>query len=158
MAAKDLVDEVIVALAAIQTNGAQSLGIRKAFEYAPTLVSPLPAFVNFYQGADRDWPRTAQGMRESVLRVQTVALVALQADSANAERIARPIDNGFTDLLDQHKQLDNLVTAGEVIEAAVVASEYGPYTLHTNGETYLGVEFDVRVRVMEIIKYRSTGA
>ena len=95
------------------------------------------------------------GLREGEHHIRAVALEALQADGADAERQAESIIEAFVYRLDQHKTLDG--TAG-VIEAAVEGYEYGPVTLQTQEQPYLGVSFDVRINVIEAgVTYASSG-
>ena len=128
-------------------------GIKAAFRYAPTAPSPLPAFVNFLERGTYTTPRYP-GQRDGEHHIRAVALVALQADTSDAERIAEPIIDDFTSRLDQHKTLDN--TSG-VIEASVEGWEFGPVTLQTSEPSYLGVSFDVRINTIEQVAYASSG-
>lgn len=141
------------ALATIESATTSSPPIRAAFQYAPTLPTPLPCFVNFIENGNYVTPRYP-GQREGEHHIKAVALVALQADSADAERTAESIIEAFTDRLDQHKTLDG--TAG-VIEAAVESYDYGPVNMQTNEQPYLGVSFDVRIITIEQVTYNSSG-
>ena len=143
------------ALATIEAGTTSSPPIRKAFQYAPTLPTPLPCFVNFIDRGDYVTPRIGQGVRESEQHIRAVALVALQADGADAERTAESIIEAFVHRLDQHKTLDG--TAG-VIEAAVEGYDYGPVTLQQDQQPFLGVSFDVRINTVEEgVTYASSG-
>lgn len=142
--------EILSALTLIEAG---TPGIRKAFEYAPTLVSPLPAFVNFIEGGDYITPRM-MGLREAEQRIRSVAAIALQADSSDAERIARKLVDDFVTRLDQHKTLDG--TAG-VLDANVVKWEYGPVSFQNNEQQFLGVSFEVSVRTIETVTFQSSG-
>ena len=117
----------------------------------------MPAFLNFYERSEYLWPRESNGIREGVHHIRALAVVALQTDSAQAERVARPLMGSFVDRLDQHKTLDGYPTSGEVIEAAVESAEYGPVSLIQSDQPFLGVSFAVRVRTFETVIYRSTG-
>ena len=149
------IGDMRLALATIEAGTTSSPPIRKAFQYAPTLPTPLPCFVNFIDHGNYVTPRIGQGIREGEHRVRAVALVALQADSADAERTAESIIEAFVHRLDQHKTLDG--TAG-VIEASVESYEYGPVTLQQDQQPFLGVSFDVRINTVEEgVTYASSG-
>ena len=160
MPAYNVIPELITGLSLIEagTTGITTAdSIKKAFDYAPNAITPLPCFLNFYERSEYLWPRESNGIREGVHHIRALAVIALQADSAQAERVARPLMGSFVDRLDQHKTLDDYTTSCEVIEAAVESAEYGPVSLHQQEQPFLGVSFAVRIRTFETVVYRSTG-
>ena len=160
MPAYNVIPEIITGLSLIEagTTGITAAdSIKKAFDYAPNAISPLPCFINFYDRSEYKWPRESNGIREGVHYIRALALVALQSDSAQAERVARPLMGSFVDRLDQHKTLDSYPTSCEVIEAAVESAEYGPVSLHQSEQPFLGVSFTVAIRTFESVTYRSSG-
>lgn len=144
--------EIVRQLAAVE---ATVPGIAKAFEYAPTLPAPLPCFVNIIDSGEVVTPRVGQGVREATHRIRAIALIALQADAADAERKARPLISDFIEQLDRYKTLNG---SADVLSADVVSYEYGPYTYQGGEQPYLGVQFGVAVETVETgVTYGTTG-
>ena len=148
------IDAIVGALADVE---ARVPGIRKAFRYAPPgVIAPLPAFINLVGSGEVVTPRIGQGVRESTVNIKAIALIQYQADSADAERILRPIIYDFVETLDQWKTLDG---AANVLSADVTGwDEPGPYTVGGQDSPFFAVPFNVQVAVHETgTTYGTTG-
>lgn len=133
-------------------------GIRKAFEYAPNALNLTPCFLNVISDGDVLTPRMGQGVRETTHFIEAQALIALQADLADAEKVARPLIQNFKAAVDQDKTLGG---TANVLSADVTRYRYGPIALtNAAGEEvrYMGVVFTVQVIELEVgTTYGSTG-
>lgn len=149
------IDAIVTALAAVEK---QVPGVKQAFSKAPPgPIAPLPAFINLVGPGSVVTPRIGQGVRESTVNIKAICLVALQADSADAERLIRPLIYDFIETLDNpYKTLGG---AAHVLSADVTGwDEPGPYTVGGQEAPYLAVPFNVEVTVHEVgTTYSSTG-
>lgn len=148
------IDAIVKELVAVEKTVA---GVRQAFQYAPSAdISPLPAFINLIGPGEVETPRIGQGVRQSIVNIKAICLVALQADSADAERIIRPLVFDFVEQVDKYKTLNG---AASVLSADVTGwDEPGPYTVGGQSAPYLAVPFNVQVIVHEVgTTYGTTG-
>ena len=144
--------EIVRELAVVE---ARTPGIKKAFEFAPNLPTPLPCFINVIDSGDVVTPRLGQGLREATHRIKAVALIAHQADLKDAERDARALIADFIETVDAWKTLNG---AADVLSADVVSYDYGPYTYQGSEQPYVGVQFIVAVNTVEVgVAFGSTG-
>lgn len=148
------IDQIVRELVAVEKT---VVGVRQAFQYAPSAdISPLPAFINLVGPGSVVTPRLGQGVRETTLSIKAICLVAHQADSADAERIIRPLITDFVEQVDKYKTLNG---ATDVLSADVISwEEPGPYTVGGQAAPYLAVPFNVEVQLVEVgITYGTTG-
>lgn len=148
------VDAIVAALVDVERRVP---GIRQAFQYAPPgVIAPLPAFINLVGPGSVVTPRIGQGVRESTVNIKAIALIQYQADSADAERIIRPLVYDFVETLDSWKTLN---AAANVLSADVVGwDEPGPHSVHGQEQPFLAVPFNVEVTVHEVgTTYGTTG-
>lgn len=147
------VDSIVSALVEVEKRVP---GVKNAFQYAPTTPAPLPAFINLVGEGSVVTPRIGQGVRESTVNIKAIALIQFQADSADAERIIRPLIYDFVETVDQWKTLNG---AAHVLSADVTGwDDPGPYTVNGQEQPFLAIPFNVQVMVHEPgVTYGTTG-
>lgn len=148
------IDEIVRQLVEVEKTVP---GVKQAFRYAPSgVIAPLPCFINLVGSGEVVTPRIGQGVRDSTVNIKAICLVAHQADSADAERIIRPLVYDFVEQVDRYKTLNG---AANALSADVTGwEEPGPYTVGGQEAPFLAVPFSVQVMVHEVgITYGTTG-
>ena len=148
------VDAIVAGLVDVEKRVS---GVRQAFRYAPPgVISPLPAFLNLVGSGSVVTPRMGQGVRESTVSIKAIALIQYQADSADAERLIRPLIYDFVETVDQWKTLGGVA---DVLSADVTGwDDPGSYTVTGQDQPFLAVPFNVEVQVVEVgIAFGTTG-